>query len=93
MPKRDYPGRLTRTQWQALPFDKRTDLARRAQCDLLGSFRFCTNKACRRARWCASRNPDACLTRLWPLTTSKPKRLRDAYARFGILTNACTNNA
>jgi hypothetical protein len=49
MPKRNYPGRLTREQWQALPRAKRHDLARRGQCDVLGSFRLCTNKRCRRA--------------------------------------------
>ena len=47
--KKSYPGRLTFEQWQAVPFLKRIALVRRAQCDLLGSFRFCADKKCRRA--------------------------------------------
>ena len=44
MPKRSYPGRRTREQWRALPRKAREDLAKRAQCDLFGSFRHCRNK-------------------------------------------------
>jgi hypothetical protein len=82
-----YPGGLTREQWRALPRDRRSDLARRAQCDFLGSIRFCTNKACRRARSCASKDPNACVQRLWPLVKKKPKIWRAAYARIGRLAD------
>jgi len=70
--------------WLALPKDKRNDLVRRAQCDLLGSFRFCTDKDCRRARWCAGSDPRACKERLWKLKFkfklkgNAPKTLRNA---------------
>jgi hypothetical protein len=50
MPKRKYPGCLTREEWRALPRARRHDLAMRAQYDVLGSFRFRTNKRCLRAR-------------------------------------------
>jgi hypothetical protein len=41
--RRSFPGRLTLEEWLAVPFGKRMALVWRAQCDLLGSFRFCTN--------------------------------------------------
>ncbi len=83
-----YPSGLTREQWRALPRDRRYDLVRRAQCDFLGSFRCCSNKACRRARSCASKDPNACVQRLWRLKKKKPKIWRNAYARIGELTDA-----
>jgi hypothetical protein len=82
-----YPGGLTLEQWRALPRDRRSDLVRRAQCDFLGSFRFCTNKACRRARSCASMDPNACVQRLWRLVKKKPKIWRAEYARIGRLAD------
>ena len=48
MGRRSYPGRLTFEEWQAVPFRKRLELIKRAQCDLLGSFRFRADKRCRR---------------------------------------------
>jgi hypothetical protein len=87
VPKRDYPGRLTLDQWRALPREKRRDMAKRAQCDLLGSFRFCTNKKCRRARSCSG-DPDACQEKLWRQVKKKPKTFREEYARIGALPNA-----
>ncbi len=80
--RQQVPGGFTLAQWRALPRLTRYDLARRAQCDLLGSFRFCTNKMCKRARSCSGREPDACKVRLWRLTKKKPKTLRDGYARL-----------
>ena len=88
MLKSDYPGRLTREQWRALPRATRYDMTQRARCDLLGSFRFCSNKTCRRARSCSSGDPNACLERLWRLVKKKPKTLRQEYARIGAMTNA-----
>jgi hypothetical protein len=84
MPKRTYPGRLTREQWQALPRARRHDLARRGQCDVLGSFRLCTNKRCRRARTCSGDSMD-CLQKLWLLQKKKPKTLRRRYHKFADL--------
>jgi hypothetical protein len=81
MPQRNYPGRRTREQWQALPRAKRHDLARRGQCDVLGSFRLCTNKGCRRARTCSG-DSTACLQKLWLLQKKKPKTLRRRYDKF-----------
>ena len=82
--KRDYPGRLTVEQWRALPREKRYEMARRAQSDLLGSFRYCTHKICRRTRTCSG-DANACAERLWKRVTTKPKTLRDAYAKIGEL--------
>jgi hypothetical protein len=87
-PKRDYPGRLTLDQWRALPSAKRHDLAMRAQCDVLGSFRYCTNKKCRRARSCSSGDPIACRQRLWNTVKKKPKTLRDICAKLAMLPQA-----
>jgi hypothetical protein len=83
-----YPGRLTAEEWRALPRDKRSELAKRAQCDLLGSFRFCTSKMCRRARSCSGDDPNACVTKLWQRERKKPKTLRNEYARIARLPNA-----
>jgi hypothetical protein len=48
-----YPGRLTREQWLKLTIAERTVLAARAESDLLGLWRSCRKKACRRAHACA----------------------------------------
>ena len=84
MPKRNYPGRLTREEWRALPRAQRHDLARRGQCDVLGSFRFCTNKRCLRARSCRG-DPNACYLKLWRLQKKKPKTLRSRCDKFAAL--------
>jgi hypothetical protein len=70
----------------ALSKDERNDLVRRAQCDLLGSFRHCADKRCRRARWCASGDPRACVDRLWKLKKPAPKTLRKAVAILEDIT-------
>jgi len=79
---RSFPGRLTLEQWLARPLRARTDLVRRAQCDLLGSFRFCADKRCLRERTCCGDDPEACLQRLWGLQKVKPKTLRDEWSRL-----------
>jgi hypothetical protein len=84
MPKRNHPGRRTREEWRALPRGKRFELVTRAQCDVLGSFRLCTNKRCRRARTCSG-DPSACLQKLWLLQKKKPKTLRRRYDKFVAL--------
>jgi hypothetical protein len=81
--RREFPGGFTLAQWRKLPRLERYDLVRRAQSDLLGSFRCCTNKMCKRARSCSARDPDACRARLWRLVKKKPKTLREEYARLG----------
>jgi hypothetical protein len=81
MLKRIYPGRLTLDEWRALPRDKRSELAKRAQCDLLGSFRYCTNKRCLRARTCSG-DQNACHDKLWRRTKIRPKPLGREYARL-----------
>jgi hypothetical protein len=84
---RDYPGRLTGEQWQALPPDKRVALARRAQCDLLELFRFCPRKLCRRTQSCGG-DPVACEEKFWMGGAKKSRKLRAEYARIGALPNA-----
>ena len=86
MRKRIYPGRLTREEWRALTRSERYKLVTRAQCDLLGSFRYCTNKTCRRARTCSG-DANACQQKLWRLVRKKPKTLRDAYAGLAVMTD------
>ncbi len=82
MRKRDYPGAHTREQWRTLDRARRRDLVKRAQADLLGSFRHCTDKSCCRHRTCAAADPNACVERLWRRRKVKPKLLRNAYARL-----------
>ena len=78
---RSFPGRLTLEEWLTRPLRVRSDLVRRAQCDLLGSFRFCTKKRCRRERTCCGDDPGACGWRLWCLKKPKPKTLRNEWSR------------
>jgi hypothetical protein len=73
---------MTVKDWLALSKDERNGLSRRAQCDLLGSFRHCADKNCRRARWCAGSDPRACMDRLWRLKRTRPKTLRKALGRL-----------
>jgi hypothetical protein len=79
---RSFPGRLTLEEWLARPSRVRNDLVRRAQCDLLGSFRFCARKPCRRERTCCGDDPGACGWRLWCLKRVKPKMLREEWSRL-----------
>ena len=81
-PARSFPGRLTLEEWLARPLRARTALIRRAQCDLLGSFRFCANKPCLRERTCCGDDPGACGWRLWCLKKPKPKTLRNEWSRL-----------
>ena len=84
-PTRSFPGRLTLEEWLARPLRARTALIRRAQCDLLGSFRFCANKPCLRERTCCGDDPEVCLQRLWRLKRVKPKTLWDEWSRLARL--------
>ena len=49
---RDYPGRLTKDEYYALPTARRWLLAMRAKSDLLELWRTCDRKSCRRAQAC-----------------------------------------
>ena len=80
--KRSFPGRLTLEEWLAVPWRKRIPLIWRAQSDLLGSFRSCAKKRCRRLRACCSDDPQACRQRLWRLKKVVPKTLRKEWARL-----------
>ncbi|HEX4407549.1 MAG TPA: hypothetical protein VH206_02135 [Xanthobacteraceae bacterium] len=64
MNTRSFPGRLTLEEWLVTPLRKRINLIARAQCDLLGSFRFCTKKRCRRLRTCCGNDPNHCSSEL-----------------------------
>jgi hypothetical protein len=81
-PSRSFPGRLTLEQWLMRPLHARINLIWRAQCDLLGSFRYCADRRCRRARTCAGDDPEACRMRLWCRETARPKALRDEWSRL-----------
>ena len=82
MGMRSFPGRLTLEEWLAVPGRTRVDLICRAQCDLLGSFRFCTGKRCRRERTCCGNDAEACRQNLWRLRKVRPKTLRREWARL-----------
>jgi hypothetical protein len=58
---RDYPGRLTKDEYYALPSAQRWLLAMRAKSDLLALWRSCSKKPCRKARAC--RGDERCYTR------------------------------
>jgi len=88
MPERKFPGRRTIAEWRALPRQAREDLVKRAQCDLFGSFRHCTNKKCLRARTCRGDDPSGCYGKLWRRTRIQPKTLGDALSRLHRLIDA-----
>ena len=77
---------MTVKDWLALSKNERNDLVRRAQCDLYGSFRHCTDKRCQRARWCAGSDPWDCKIRLQKLKKPEPKTLRKAVAVLENIT-------
>ena len=52
MPRRTFPGRLTREQWLKLSDGQRYLLAARANADVLELWRSCSKKPCRRAHAC-----------------------------------------
>jgi hypothetical protein len=58
----------------------------RAQAALLGSFRFCANKRCRRHRLCCSDEPEVCRKRVWRIKKVVPKTLWNEWARINRLT-------
>ena len=86
---RSFPGGLSLEDWLARPLRARLDLIYRAQCDLLGSFRVCADKSCRRHRTCCGGDPEACRRRLWFRKTARPKvwpkALRREWARLDDL--------
>ena len=49
---RDYPGRLTKDEYYALPSAQRWLFAMRAKSDLLGLWRTCSKKPCRKHHAC-----------------------------------------
>ena len=61
MRMRTYPGRLTRQQWLKLSVAQRRLLAACAESDLLGLWRCCRKKPCRRAHAC--RGDESCKLR------------------------------
>src|ERR1700722_5829817 len=81
-PTRSFPGRLTLEEGLGGPSARPNDFIPGAQCDLLGSFRFCTKKPCRRERTCCGDDPGACGWRLWCLKRVKPKTLREEWSRL-----------
>jgi hypothetical protein len=83
--RHSFPGRLTLEEWLALPWLERVALVRRAQCDLLGSFRFCAKKRCRRERTCCGDEPEACRQKLSRLHKVQPKTQRREWARIDDL--------
>jgi hypothetical protein len=52
MPQGHYPGRLTYQQWMARSIRERCLPAARAKSDLLGLWKSCSKKSCRRAHAC-----------------------------------------
>ena len=72
------------------PQIRRTHLPKRnypGRRNLLGSWRHCTNKRCRRVRSCSG-DSWTCVERAWKWTKKRPKTLRKAYARIGNLPDA-----
>jgi hypothetical protein len=56
-PNWTYPLRMTYAQWRCVPYRRKHWLIARAQCDLLGHWRDCSDVRCRRERTCLSPHP------------------------------------
>ena len=67
---RTYPARLTREQWLKLSIAQRRLLAARAESDLLGLWRACRKKPCRRAHTC--RGDEHCKLRPYEADRKSP---------------------
>ncbi|HUZ30977.1 MAG TPA: hypothetical protein VMV19_02540 [Xanthobacteraceae bacterium] len=52
-----FPRRMTRTQWQRLPVRRRHAYLAQAQCTLLGYWKDCHTRHCRRAHRCLFPHP------------------------------------
>jgi hypothetical protein len=52
-----FPRRMTFTQWRRVPYRQKHWLIAQAQCDLLGYWRGCADRRCRRKRHCRSPHP------------------------------------
>ena len=74
MPQAHYPGRRTREQWLALSIRERSQLAARAQSDLLGLWKTCSKKPCRRAHTC--QGDSQCRLRPYQADFENPNRNR-----------------
>jgi hypothetical protein len=70
MRMRTYPGRLTREQWLKLSIAQRHLMAARAESDLLGLWRACRKKPCRRAHAC--RGDERCKARPYEADYKSP---------------------
>ena len=74
MPRGHYPGRLTLEQWLAHSIGQRRLLTDRAQSDLLGLWKSCGKKPCRRAHAC--QGDSKCRLRPYEADFNNPNRNR-----------------
>jgi hypothetical protein len=82
---RSFPGRLTLEEWLELPYLRRLDLKRRAECERFGCDRLCPRKQCKRHRTCCGADAQDCERRFWHLTKPKPKTLWRELSRLSRL--------
>jgi hypothetical protein len=82
---RGFPGRLTLEEWLELPYLRRLDLKRGAECERFGCDRLCARKQCKRHRTCCGADAQDCERRLWHLTKPKPKTLLGELSRLSRL--------
>ncbi len=77
MRRRTYPGRLTREEWLKLSMGQRYLLAARADADLLGLWRSCSKKPCRRGHVC--RGDERCRGRPYAADFKNPDSRQSGY--------------
>jgi hypothetical protein len=82
---RSFPGRMTLEEWLELPYLRRLDLKRRAECEQFGCHRLCARRECKRHRTCCNADADDCARRFWHLTKPKPKTLWRELSRLSRL--------
>jgi len=82
---RSFPGRMTLDEWLVLPYLRRLDLKRRAECERFDCHRLCARIQCKRHRTCCGADAQDCVRRLWHLTKPKPKTLWRELSRLSRL--------
>jgi hypothetical protein len=76
--KKKYPGRRTFQQWQRLSYQERNAWVTQEKCDLLGLWKTCRKRRCRRDRTCRGSQFDC----FWQhRATLQPAEVRAADAK------------
>jgi hypothetical protein len=80
-----YPGRRTFQQWKQLTYQERNAWVTQAKCDLLGFWKTCRKRRCRRDRTCRGYQFDCFWQRRAQMESSAVRSADAACARLDTL--------